>query len=77
MNKRIPKKLLEVVILIFLPFHQLYNILQFLKIGNAIGDCLTDSFSITSQGTYGTPIICGTNGGYHSKLNVPNLNHIT
>merc|ERR1719195_1306404 len=35
------------------------------QIGNAMGDCLTDSFSITSQGTFGTPVICGSNGGYH------------
>merc|ERR1712223_2254522 len=35
------------------------------QIGNAMGDCLTDSFSIISQGTFGTPVICGSNGGYH------------
>merc|ERR1712001_104931 len=35
------------------------------QIGNALGDCLTDQFSITSHGTFGTPVICGTNGGYH------------
>merc|ERR1712109_291931 len=35
------------------------------QIGNALGDCLTDQFSITSQGTFGTPVICGSNGGYH------------
>merc|ERR1712223_1385430 len=35
------------------------------QIGNALGDCLTDQFSITSHGTFGTPVICGSNGGYH------------
>merc|ERR1712048_1424345 len=35
------------------------------QIGNGMGDCLTDSFSIKSQGSFGTPIICGSNGGYH------------
>merc|ERR1712223_390960 len=35
------------------------------QIGNAMGDCLTWAFSITSQGTFGTPVICGSNGGYH------------
>ena len=38
--------------------------------GAAIGDCMTDQFSITAQGQAGTPIICGTNGGYHSKMNL-------
>ena len=32
-------------------------------IGAAIGDCMTDQFSITASGQVGTPIICGTNGG--------------
>ena len=32
--------------------------------GDAIGDCLTDRFSIT--GGIGTPVICGTNTGQHS-----------
>merc|ERR1712223_1157803 len=35
------------------------------QIGNAMGDCLTDQFSITSHGTFGTPVICGSYGGYH------------
>merc|ERR1712223_390311 len=35
------------------------------QIGTALGDCTTDQFSITSPGNQGTPIICGTNGGYH------------
>ena len=37
----------------------------------AIGDCTTDSFSISggaTGGTGGSPVICGTNTGYHSKL---------
>merc|ERR1711899_266607 len=35
------------------------------QIGTALGDCTTDQFSITSPGNQGTPIICGSNGGYH------------
>ena len=35
--------------------------------GDAIGDCVTDSFSITSPGNVGTPVICGFNSGQHSK----------
>jgi len=35
--------------------------------GNAIGDCLTDTFSISSQGAAGSPVICGANAGQHSK----------
>merc|ERR1712001_659143 len=35
------------------------------QIGTALGDCTTDQFSITSPGNQGTPVICGTNGGYH------------
>merc|ERR1711936_1566306 len=31
----------------------------------AIGDCTTDRFSITGGKGAGTPVICGTNTGYH------------
>jgi len=35
-------------------------------LNEAIGDCTTDSFSITGgSGGGGTPVICGTNTGYH------------
>lgn len=33
--------------------------------GNAIGDCLVDTFSVTGAGGSGTPIICGANDGQH------------
>ena len=36
--------------------------------GGNIGDCVTDQFSIT--GTPGTPVICGTNTGQHSKMKI-------
>lgn len=36
--------------------------------GGSIGDCLTDTFSITSPGNNGSPLICGTNSGQHSKI---------
>ena len=38
--------------------------------GDAIGDCVTDSFSITSPGNVGTPVICGFNSGQHSKYSL-------
>ena len=34
----------------------------------AIGDCTTDTFSISGGKNGGTPVICGTNTGYHSRL---------
>ena len=34
----------------------------------AIGDCVTDQFSITSPGTIGSPTICGYNTGQHMIL---------
>jgi len=37
------------------------------NIGSAIGDCLTDQFSVTSPGNRGSPIICGFNTGQHSN----------
>jgi len=38
-----------------------------LFLGPFIGDCLDDQFSITGGLGAGTPTICGTNTGYHSK----------
>lgn len=35
------------------------------SLGGAIGDCTTDSFSITSSGNFAPPIICGFNTGQH------------
>ena len=40
---------------------------QNLRQGGATGDCATDQFSITAPGAIGSPVICGTNTGYHSK----------
>ena len=34
--------------------------------GGAIGDCATDSFSVSGS-HFGSPAICGTNAGQHSK----------
>ena len=31
-----------------------------------MGDCLTDAFTLSGES--GAPTICGSNGGYHSKL---------
>jgi len=39
-------------------------------VGGAIGDCLTDTFSISSQGSAGSPVICGANAGQHMILDV-------
>lgn len=35
--------------------------------GGAIGDCTKDTFSVTSPGNRGSPIICGFNTGQHSR----------
>jgi hypothetical protein len=40
---------------------------QFIFIGSQIGDCLTDTFTLTSPGNRGSPVICGFNTGQHSK----------
>ena len=37
------------------------------RIGGRIGDCISDTFSITSPGNPGSPVICGFNTGQHSK----------
>ncbi len=34
--------------------------------GGAVGDCATDTFSVTSPGNRGSPVICGFNTGQHS-----------
>ena len=36
--------------------------------GNAIGDCIEDTFSVSTAGGSGSPVICSTNTGYHSKF---------
>ena len=36
-------------------------------LGPFIGDCVDDQFSISGALGAGTPTICGTNTGYHSK----------
>lgn len=41
--------------------------MHFVLLAGAIGDCLTDAFSIKSPGKIGSPVICGTNTGYHSE----------
>jgi len=38
--------------------------------GGAIGDCVTDSFSISGKGTAGSPVICGINTGQHMIVDV-------
>ena len=39
----------------------------FLLLGQLVGDCVDDQFSVTGGLSAGTPTICGTNTGYHSK----------
>ena len=36
-------------------------------IGGGIGDCLTDTFAVSSNGAMGSPVICGVNTGQHSE----------
>ena len=33
----------------------------------SVGQCVTDSFTVAAPGAHGSPAICGTNTGYHSK----------
>ncbi len=40
--------------------------------GGAVGDCITDQFTITAPANQGTPTICGFNTGQHSKQSLPN-----
>ena len=44
------------------------HMLFFILLGQLVGDCVDDQFSITGGNTAGTPTICGTNTGYHSKF---------
>ena len=34
---------------------------------STMGQCLTDTFTVTSPGSVTPPVICGTNDGQHSK----------
>merc|ERR1719483_1919696 len=43
--------------------------------GAALGDCMTDQFSITAPGSAGTPVICGANGGYHMIIDASDACH--
>jgi hypothetical protein len=35
--------------------------------GGTVGDCLVDSFTLTSPGNQASPVICGFNTGQHSE----------
>ena len=39
-------------------------------VGPNIGDCVDDQFSISGGLGRGSPTICGTNTGYHSKCQI-------
>ena len=43
-------------------------------LGNAYGMCLKDAFSISSPGAMSSPVICGTNTGYHMILDSDGTN---
>ncbi|XP_059089881.1 uncharacterized protein LOC131885754 [Tigriopus californicus] len=43
--------------------------------GGAIGDCTSDSFSVTSPGNNGSPLICGFNTGQHMIVDSSALCH--
>ena len=56
--------------LLFLSFLNLFDkISNILATGGSVGDCSRDSFSVSSGGASfrGSPVICGTNTGQHSK----------
>jgi|688.fasta_scaffold406807_1 hypothetical protein len=37
-------------------------------LGNSIGDCAVDSFSVSSPGNVATPVICGFNTKQHRNF---------
>ena len=41
------------------------DILMFLV--GSIGQCVDDSFVVSAPGGPGSPLICGSNSGYHSE----------
>ncbi|TRY62189.1 hypothetical protein TCAL_16248, partial [Tigriopus californicus] len=43
--------------------------------GGILGDCLTDSFSLTSPGSQASPVICGFNTGQHMIVDASALCH--
>ena len=47
------------------------KIIFFLAAGldvSTMGQCLTDTFSVTSPGSPTPPVICGDNNGQHSNI---------
>ena len=40
-----------------------------MQIASSVGDCVYDTFVVTST-TKGSPVICGENTGAHSKFNL-------
>ena len=54
-------------------FYQVFDIVKpsipstFNADNSALGNCITDSFSIHTIGSTGTPQICGLNTGQHGK----------
>lgn len=43
--------------------------------GGAIGDCITDTFSVTAPGNNGSPVICGFNTGQHMIVDASDQCH--
>ncbi|TRY61781.1 hypothetical protein TCAL_16302 [Tigriopus californicus] len=43
--------------------------------GGSIGDCTEDSFSLTSPGNIGSPLICGVNTGQHMIVDSSDICH--
>ena len=39
-------------------------------VGGGIGDCISDTFTLSSASNKGSPLICGSNSGQHSKYNL-------
>ena len=50
--------------------HSLFieNMFSFAENIQVVGVCQTDTFGITAPGAQGSPLICGTNTGYHSEI---------
>ncbi|TRY75391.1 hypothetical protein TCAL_15627 [Tigriopus californicus] len=43
-----------------------FMVVMFQFVGGAIGDCTTDTFTITAPGNFAPPLICGFNSGQHT-----------
>ena len=56
-----------------LTFNEFLETFKILFTDGSVGDCATDQFSISSPGAIGSPVICGTNTGFHMILDTDGI----